>query len=497
MSAVPQALSLVPDLATSIPTPTDAGTTYTFQVRTGIHYSTGTPVRAVDFRHAIERSLMNGTATGFYFTGIVGAGACTKTRCDLSRGMVVDPATNTVTFHLTAPDAEFLDKLAISSAYAVPANLPVKARLPLPATGPYMIKSYNAKRGLVLVRNPRFHEWSEAAQPNGYPDRIVWTFNVSPDAQVRAVLNGKADYAEDVGSGTGNAAQARLSVLRRDGYGSLLHISPGTTTVYYFLNTRLAPFDDPRVRQAINYAVDRNKIVGSIFGGTDFAQATCQVLPPTFSGYRPYCPYTIDPTPSGRYVGPDLAKARRLVQTSGTKGQSVAVWAANFGRFKPRGAYLVSVLTRLGYKARLKVIGRRPGDPALNQYFAEISDSRNNVQAGLGGWSPDYPSSSDFFYPILTCQSFIANEKKPNENNNYNGFCNAHIDSEINRARGLEASDPQAAGTLWRKIDQDAVDQAAWVPTITPTNVDIVSRRVGNYTYNPQWLALFDQMWVR
>ena len=482
---------LVPDLATSIPTPTDGGTTYTFQVRTGVHYSTGALVRAVDFRHAIERSLVNGSGTGFYFNGIVGAEGCVKkpARCDLSKGIVVDPATNTVTFHLTAPDPDFLDKLAISSAYAVPANIPVKARLPLPATGPYKIKGFNAKRGLVLVRNPRFRQWSEAAQPNGYPDRIVWTFNLSPDAQVRAVKDGRADYAEYVGN------EARLSALRRDGYGSLIRTSPGTSTYYYFLNTQVAPFNNLRARQAVSYAVDRNKSL-DIYGGTDLAQPTCQVLPPSFSGYRPYCPYTVDAGPSGHYAGPDLAKAEKLIAASGTRGQAITVWAANWHFGKVRGAYLVSVLNSLGYKARLKLVGR-PGLVSLGTYFAEVSDSRNNVQAGVSGWSPDYPSSSNFFYPNFTCQSFIPREKKPYENSNYAEFCNARIDSEINRARALQTSDPQAASTLWHKIDQDVVNQAPWVTTAIPRNVDLISRRVGNYAYNPQWLALFDQMWVR
>src|SRR5207244_3234418 len=101
---------LVPDLATSIPTPTDGGRTYVFQVRAGIHYSTGALVRPVDFRRAIERSLANPAGTGYYFEEIVGARLCMKApkRCDLSQGIVDDPGSNTVTFHLAAPDPDFL-----------------------------------------------------------------------------------------------------------------------------------------------------------------------------------------------------------------------------------------------------------------------------------------------------------------------------------------------------------------------------------------------------
>ena len=189
---------LVPDLATSLPTPTDGGRTYTFQLRPGIRYSTGALVRPADFRRAIERALLvNPGYYGPYFGGIVGAAACLKTpkRCDLSQGIVADPVANTVTFHLTAPDPDFLYKLALPAAFAVPAGTPVKARLPLPATGPYMIAGYDPKHRLRLVRNPRFREWSAAAQPSGYPDEIVLTFGFSPEAQVRLVERGEADLA--------------------------------------------------------------------------------------------------------------------------------------------------------------------------------------------------------------------------------------------------------------------------------------------------------------
>ena len=73
---------------------------------------------------------------------------------------------------------------------------------PLPATGPYVIDSYRRAKGsregsLVLVRNPRFREWSPAAQPNGYPDRIVWRLGVGADAAVTAIERGRADWLYD------------------------------------------------------------------------------------------------------------------------------------------------------------------------------------------------------------------------------------------------------------------------------------------------------------
>ena len=137
---------LVPDLAVSIPTPTDGGLTYSFHLRPGIRYSTGAPVRPQDFRRALERSLAL-PGEGFYYSHIVGAAGCLaepKKPCNLRQGIVADPASNTITFHLSSPDPDFLYKLALASADAVPVATPLHLHgHPVPATGPYMIASFD------------------------------------------------------------------------------------------------------------------------------------------------------------------------------------------------------------------------------------------------------------------------------------------------------------------------------------------------------------------
>ncbi len=200
--------TLVPDLATGLPTPTDGGRTYTFQLRRGIRYSTGAPVEPADIRRELERvfRLGNGYPQSFY-TGIVGGRACMAhpSRCSLARGVVSDDTGNTVTFHLTAPDPDFLYKLAFPWADAVPAGTPGRSlgRSMPPATGPYMTKSISAGRGSArgghplafgtwtLVRNPRFHEWNPDAQPPGYPDKIVLRQGVHPGQ--RSTTSSRAD----------------------------------------------------------------------------------------------------------------------------------------------------------------------------------------------------------------------------------------------------------------------------------------------------------------
>ena len=294
---------IVPDLATDIPTPTNSGRTYTFQIRRGIHYSNGATVEPADFRRGIERSVLtnarSGAGTGFYYSSIVGYDACLKhsRKCDLSQGIVTDPVANTVTFHLVGRDEDFLNQLALPSADAVPAATPLKAQLPLPATGPYMFANADLERGAQLVRNPHFREWYPDAQPDGYPDEIVWRTNVSPNAQRSAVERGTADVAVDAGTseeGADKFPPAALFARLQAHYASQLHLNPALQTFYVFLNTRVPPFNDLRVRRAVNYAVDRNRM-GDLRGGPQLEQPSCQVLPPTLDGYRRYCPYTIRP----------------------------------------------------------------------------------------------------------------------------------------------------------------------------------------------------------
>ena len=190
-----EGVTIVPDLATDLPTATDNGTTYTFHLRHGIRYSTGALVEPKDVRATFERDFELGTPVDYY-AGIVGASACTKGRhCNLSRGIVVSG--DTIVFHLDAPDPEFLQKLALPFAFILPESTPRRsaATRPVPATGPYAIVRYDPRRRLELTRNPHFQEWSRAARPDGYPDAIVMTFGPSDEAATTAVERGRLDYA--------------------------------------------------------------------------------------------------------------------------------------------------------------------------------------------------------------------------------------------------------------------------------------------------------------
>jgi YVTN family beta-propeller protein len=482
----PAGNALVPDLATALPTPTDGGRTFTFHLRPGIQYSNGTPVRPEDFRHAIERLFAIGAGPAAYYTGIIGAGQCQRTpgRCDLARGIVTDDQTDTVTFNITAPDPQFLYKLAFPFADAVPERTPDHQIGPaqLPATGPYMTQSFVPRHRWVLVRNPKFHPWSSQAQPDGYPSRIILRLDMPPGPAVNAVEQNRADVLL-------SPPPARIYQLATR-YASQLHSGPLGATIGLVLNTRVWPFDVLAARQALNYAIDRNRLIGLI-GGPLTAQPTCQILPPGLPGYQPYCPYTLNPGPGGVWTGPNLALAEHLVAASGTRGARVTVTTGAFGANIPdqaTGRYLVSVLDQLGYRASLQVITNG------NVYVKRLYDSRQRMQVGWFSWYQDYPAPADFISPLLTCRSFL-----PASPGNLNAaeFCNPRIDAQVTQALALQARNPRAAATLWARIDHQIVNQAPWVPIYNPRSLVVLSTRVGNYQFDPYWSLLIDQLWVR
>jgi peptide/nickel transport system substrate-binding protein len=216
------------------------------------------------------------------------------------------------------------------------------------------------------------------------------------------------------------------------------------------------------------------------------------VLAPTLPGYRPYCPFTLDPSPSGSWTAPDFAKAELLVSGSRTRGTKVTLLMTPPSPGAPTlqiGRYVVSVLDRLGYQASLKVIAN-----AASAGVGDLGDSSKRPQIGWFTWFQDQPTPSNFIEPLLTCRSFVPRSQ---DNLNVAEFCNRRIDEQIAHAAALQARDPAAAGELWSRIDHELVDRAPWVPLYNPRTVTVLGRRVGNYKYHPFWNVLLDQLWVR
>ena len=461
---------LLPNLATSMPNARDGGRSYTFRLRPGIRYSDGRRVRAEDFRRALEREYELGGELfdeGTALTAVLGGDSCSKgRRCDLSRGVVTTG--DSVTFRLSKPAPLFLSDL--SYLYPTPAGTPSRdvGTKPLPGTGPYMIETYVPGRQVTLVRNPHFRVWSEAARPAANADEIVIR-SVDHRRAAMAIARGKADVTLQFVVPTDQIEQFRVRHSRQ------LHLEPQQATWVLFLDTRQPPFSDVRVRRALNYAVDRRRLV-ELGGGPALRQPTCQVLSPTVVGYRRYCPYTLDPRRTGEWTAPDLAKAQQLITASGTKGLKVTV--RTWPELGQEARYLVSVLRRLGYHARLDEL------KSWDAYIATIVDPTTRPQSGIMGWFwGTYGAGID----VLRC----------GHSSNFARFCDREIDRKAARALDLFATDPEGAARMWAQVDRELVDQAPWVPLFTPRWPILTSKRVGNWQYHPYLYVLLDQLWVR
>jgi YVTN family beta-propeller protein len=471
---------LVANLASEVPEPSADGRTYVFELRRGIRFSNGAPVRPEDFRHSLERFLrLDVDAPSSYFDGVLGARRCrAKPRsCDLSKGIETDPRAGTIAIHLRAPDTEFLHELALPLASVVPSDSPMRfaRRRPLPGTGPYRISRFDVRRGGRLVRNRHFRPWSQDARPDGFADEIAIDVGGKIDAQLAAVRSGEADMvslSEALWSGALKPARLRQLAIQ---YGGQLHSAPEPQLEHMRINVRLAPFHDARVRQALNYAVDRGE-VAELAGGVEIARPTCQLLPPGFPGYRPRCRYTLNPNPAGTWTAPDWARAKRLVRESGTSGSPVRVMIERSQR--PLGRYFASLLRRLGYRSSLLVLPARA-------YYRAIYALPEPVNIWWDGWVSDYLAPSAMIQPLFGCGEEFSTS------------CDRQIDAEMNRALAQQSSDPTAANALWERIDRRLADAAAVVPLFNRQHLTLVSDRVENVQHHPLWGVLYDQLWVK
>ena len=477
---------LVPDLAVSLPAPTDGGLSYSFQLRPGIRYSTGALVRPQDFRWAIERSLElsdDGAYYAPYYANIIGARRCLvapKRPCDLSQGIVADTATNTVTFHLTSPDPDFLYKLALPSAYAVPVGTPLHPGGFLPATGPYEIASFDPKHAIRLDPQPEVSRMVAGSPAERLPEH----HRPAPQR-----LGGRARLR----------GRARLG---RSGVGSPPAVTGGACLP---ADAACEPAQDQPVEpdrlprpQHTTCALQRRTCASSVelrrqpraSEGHHRRRGSRQGHLPSPAPGRRRVPALLPlhgrrRTERERSLDrPDLERARQLVRASGTAGQAVTVWIqTGIGFGAAAGRYIVSVLDNLGYKARFQLAA----DP-----FNE--EDKLRLQAGFNAWYPDFPTPAGFFNATLTCGAYNPINS---ESSNLAEFCDPTIDHEIAHAQSLQTNDPEAAPQLWAKIDRDITNQAPWVSFANGVVLEVASARVGNYQYNPQWGTLLDQLWIR
>jgi peptide/nickel transport system substrate-binding protein len=253
---------------------------------------------------------------------------------------------------------------------------------------------------------------------------------------------------------------------------------------YLAMNTRLAPFDNIKARQAVNLAIDRSALV-KIYGGANLATPTCQVLPPLFQGYQAYCPYTKNP--GTKWSAPDVERARQLVKESGTAGQKVTLIAEDTAVQKGISTYVQSVLNDLGYQASVKLL-------STNVQFTYIQNTSNKVQISSTTWYQDYPAPSNFLNVLFSCANFHPGS---DASINIAGVCDKGLDADLTKAMNTALTDPTGAATQWAAIDRKVVDLSPVAVMFNPKLLDFVSKRVGNFIFSGEFYFLYNQAWVK
>ena len=247
---------------------------------------------------------------------------------------------------------------------------------PIPSTGSYVMKSYDPNHMITLVRNPYFKEWSKDAQPKGYPDVITERFDLTGEAEVTQVENGQADWIgysipTDRLNELGDQVPEPAAPEPADG--ELVRA-----------DERQPRAVQQRRRAARGQLCGRPRRGDPLFGGSNLARPSCQILPKGFPGHVRLLPVHEEPR---RPVDGARHGRRRspLAKKSGTQGQKVAVVAPNNAVDKAVG----DLPAEPAQQARLEGVGE---DPVLEhpvqlhpEHEEQGADQRHAVVPGLPG----------------------------------------------------------------------------------------------------------------
>jgi peptide/nickel transport system substrate-binding protein len=421
---------ILPGLAQSLPKITDGGKTLTFQLRSGLKYSNGTPIKASDETYAMERDLKIPWQAASFISGyVVGANAYATGKAKTISGVTTNNSTGTITVHLVAPFAPMTDIFALAGMAPVPSNTPMKnlAATGTLGDGPYKWGTINPGHTYTLVKNPDFSGVPNV--PAGHADKIVYNVNDNVLANAEQVLNNQADVF-DAGDTLPPSILQQVKTQAADRFQAI----PTNSTYYWFFNVQKKPFNNLYAREAVLAALD-DRALSRLDSG--FLTPDCHLIPPGILGHSSpsSCPYH---NPDG---APNLTEAKALMKKSGMIGQPVTVWGEERSPRKEWTDYYTQVLNSLGFKATEKIINS-------GVYFTTIGAPSSKPQTGFGDWVQDFPNPWDFM------QLFAGNA---GSSLNYGYVNDPHYNSTLVK---LYEQSPDKVASQWQALDQYSVDHA-------------------------------------
>jgi peptide/nickel transport system substrate-binding protein len=427
---------LIPGLAEDLPEVSEDGLTYKLTLRDGLKYSDGTDVVASDFEHTIKRVLNLESGGSPFYQIIEGAEDYLKAgdpEADIP-GIETDDKTGEITIKLTEADSSFSNVLAMWFAGLVPGDTEFKnlTEDPPPGVGPFMITESVPNREFVMEKNPEFEALDIPDIPVASVDKITTQIIKNANQQAQDVLDNKLDYMQDP-----PPADLKPTVIEQapDRYEEFTTSS----TYYFFMNVDEAPFDDPLVREAVNWGIDKPALA-RLFAG-ELAPG-CTFLPPGFPGYdeafdTTECPYG-DPTQP-----PDIEKAQDLIKQAGAEGAKVTVWGNNDDPTDKVTQAYSDMLNEIGLDATPKII-----DGGV--YFQTIGNEKTAPQTGFSNWFADFPHPLNFYFLV------DGDTIQPTNNQNYGRVDDPKINDEIDRL-SLE-TDTQAVSDDWAALDSYLIE---------------------------------------
>ncbi len=450
MDYKPGTTELEPDLAESY-TVSDDGLTYTFKLRDGLKFHNGRAVTSGDVKYSFERAVNPKTQSpgGGYFSMIAGYDDVAGGKATELSG-ITTPDDKTVVFKLTRPDATFLHLMAINFGYVVPKEEVEKAgadwgKQPV-GTGAYKFKEWVPGQRIVLERNKDYHH---PGVP--YLDQITFEFGQDPTVAVLRLKRGEVD---SVGDGIPPAQFAEL--MADPATKDLIATGDQLHTGYVTMNVTQKPFDNVKVRQAVNMAINKDRIVRLI---NNRGVPANQALPPAMPGYNK--------DQKGFAYDPEGAK-KLLAEAGVPDGFETELYAMNVDP-NPRIAQAIQQdLAAVGIKAEIKSLAQ------AEVISAGGSGKAPMIWSGGMAWIADFPDPANFYYGILGCAGAVEGGW------NWSKYCNKDLDAEAAKADAMVKGDQQAARVeAWKGIFDKVLADAPWAPVFNEKRFTFHSERLG------------------
>jgi len=437
---------LIPDLAEDLGVSSNGAKTWTFKLKKGLTYEDGTPITAQDIKYNVERSFSPDLPGGPDYAARYLAGA--EGYQGPAQGKQLDsiktPDDHTIVFELRKPFAEFPYATVLPTFAPVPKGQdkgPQYDNRPF-SSGPYKIESYARDKQLVLVRNPHWDAKTDSVR-KAYPDKVVVTMGLKANQIDDRLIASSGTDASAVPWGKLRPESTPKVLTKTDVRARLLAESTNCTEMVQ-MHTGRAPFDNVKVRRAVQYALDREAIL-TASGGPAFNDLSTALMPASLFGGKQ--PDTLRIPATG-----DVEKAKQLLKEAGKQdGFATSITVSNGD--KGVGEAIQQSLGRAGIKVTIETV-----DPSA--FYDTIGDTRSRTDLVYTGWCPDYPSGSTFL-PFVFDGRYI---KEKGNSGNHSLFRDEATMKRMDEIAAM--TDAAQANKAWQDLDGQILAKAPTAPAV-------------------------------